>query len=135
MKISELSHRTGLSKDTLRFYEKVQLLPPAPKLENGYRDYPEDWVDSILLLMRARELGFTLEELKVLSGLFYQQALSPREMGRRLKGKLTEIDARILRLQTLRQDIETALAGQCAYGERLFEAQSRQNGTTDEKGV
>lgn len=119
MQIGELAQRTGLSKDTLRFYEKVGLLPPAPKRENGYRDYPESWVSNLQLLIRARELGFTLEELKQLALLFQQRQLSPREMTRHLAQKEQEIDARIAQLQHLKADIQQALAGHCEFREQL----------------
>jgi MerR family copper efflux transcriptional regulator len=71
-------------------------------------------------MVRARELGFTLEELKQLALLFEQRQLSPREMAHHLTQKEQEIDARITQLQYLKADIQQALAGQCELREQLL---------------
>src|SRR3990167_1739021 len=110
MQINELAKRTGISKDTLRFYEKIGLLPLAPKLANGYRNYPESWVKTLQLIVRARELGFTLEELKNLAQLFHSNQLTKFEMARYLEQKESEIDTRINKLQELKSDIQRALS-------------------------
>lgn len=68
MLIGELSRRSGFSRDTIRYYEKIGLieLPEVPRTESNYKDYP----DSILLLLKAirkyKDLGLTLEEIREL---------------------------------------------------------------------
>jgi len=63
MKIGELASATGLSRDTLRFYEKRGLLQ-ARRRDNGYRDYPPEAVQWLCYLRSAQQLGFTLAEIE-----------------------------------------------------------------------
>ncbi len=58
-----LARKAGLSADTLRHYERRGLLPKAKRSANGYRSYPPEALDRVLLIQRALSLGFTLEEL------------------------------------------------------------------------
>jgi len=68
----ELARATGLSIDTLRFYEDQGVIPPPPRLRNGYRDYPEHYVTLLAFVREARLLGIplqrTAEILRTLSG-------------------------------------------------------------------
>ncbi len=59
----ELAKLTGVSTDTLRFYERNRLLPPAPRAANGYRCYPAESLSRVLLIRRALGLGFSVAEL------------------------------------------------------------------------
>ena len=63
MQIGELATATGLSRDTLRFYEKRGLLL-SRRLANGYRDYPPEAVQWLCYLRAAQALGFTLAEIE-----------------------------------------------------------------------
>ena len=62
MQIGTLSALTGLSRDSLRFYEKRGLLQ-ARRAANGYRDYPEEAVQWLGYVRTAQQLGFTLAEI------------------------------------------------------------------------
>lgn len=72
MRRGELARATGLSIDTLRFYEDQGVIPPPPRLRNGYRDYPEHYVTLLAFVREARLLGIplqrTAEILRTLSG-------------------------------------------------------------------
>jgi len=59
----ELAKLTGVSTDTLRFYERNRLLPLAPRAANGYRCYPAESLERVLLIRRALSLGFSVAEL------------------------------------------------------------------------
>src|SRR5437660_586387 len=59
----ELAKLAGVSTDTLRFYERNRLLPLAPRATNGYRCYPQESLQRVLLIRRALGLGFTVAEL------------------------------------------------------------------------
>ena len=63
--IGELSKETGLSKDTIRFYEKRKLISSAKKA-NNYKTYSKETVDILTFITRAKKLGFTLNEIKEL---------------------------------------------------------------------
>jgi len=58
-----LARATGLSPDTIRYYEKIGVLPRASRTESGYRIYPANAVERVLVVQRALQIGFTLAEL------------------------------------------------------------------------
>ncbi|NGZ77271.1 MerR family transcriptional regulator [Saccharibacillus alkalitolerans] len=64
MTIRETSELTGLTEDTLRYYERIDLLPPAERKPNGHRFYTSNQVQSIIFLMKLKSIGMTLEEMK-----------------------------------------------------------------------
>lgn len=67
--IGELSRRSGVNIETIRYYEKIQLLPPPPRTEGGHRLYPDDQLKRLTFIRRSRELGFSLDEICNLLGL------------------------------------------------------------------
>ncbi|XXM72682.1 MerR family transcriptional regulator [Lysinibacillus sphaericus] len=62
MKISEAASRTGLSKDTIRYYEKIGLL--HPQVIQYHRDYQEGDVEQLEIILKLKETGFSLQEIK-----------------------------------------------------------------------
>lgn len=64
MRVKLLEARSGLPRDTLRFYERSGLLTPPRRLPNGYRDYDEHTLAELKFIAAAREVGFTLAEIK-----------------------------------------------------------------------
>lgn len=78
MKIGELARATGLTKETIRFYEKIKLLPIPSRAQNGYRRYTQKSVDSLLLLKHGKELGLSLKELTELGLLFRQKKINAK---------------------------------------------------------
>lgn len=119
MQIQELSRLSGISSSTIRFYEKVGVLPKARKGSNGYREYPENQVVQLQMIARAKALGFTLKEIKELSSLLFSRKLSRREMASRLKKKNDEIDLKIKSLKSMKSEISNALSGLCEFKDRL----------------
>jgi MerR family copper efflux transcriptional regulator len=116
MRIGELSCATGLSRDTLRFYEKRGLLR-SRRLANGYRDYPPEAVQWLCYLRSAQSLGFTLAEIEAGMPLLDTAALSDTALDTAapalhaaLASKLADIDARIAGLTALRGELARELA-------------------------
>jgi MerR family transcriptional regulator, mercuric resistance operon regulatory protein len=64
--IGELSERTGVNIETIRYYEKIGLVPPPARTEGGHRAYEDAHVARLTFIRRARGLGFTLDELRSL---------------------------------------------------------------------
>ena len=106
MRIGELAAATGLSRDTLRFYEERGLLG-ARRRANGYRDYPREAVEWLCYLRSAQALGFTLADIEAGMPLLADPANAGDELRAALVRKLGDIDARIAGLTQLR----AALAG------------------------
>lgn len=119
MQIKDLAKLAGVSDTTIRFYEKSGVLPKAQRGHNGYRDYPEERVVQLRMICRAKDLGFTLREIKDLSALLFSKKLDRKEMARRLKEKNEEIDIRIKSLKQMKSEINEALSGLCEFKDRL----------------
>lgn len=120
MLISELSKRTGLSTHTLRYYENYGLFQGEDDEKvktNNYKQYDESLVEKIELIKEAKEIGFTLREIKELLDNWYGNQLSAHEKIEVLHAKIDEIDGKILQLQQIRkflvEGIEDVKNGDC----------------------
>lgn len=69
MKVSELARRVGITPAAVRFYESEGVLPAAPRAANGYRDYSDDDLCRLRLVVSMRGLGLELSECGRLAGL------------------------------------------------------------------
>ena len=108
MQIGEIADATGLSRDTLRFYEKRGLLR-ARRSANGYRDYPPETVEWLRYLRLAQSLGFTLAEIEADLPLLAAPHASAGQLRVALERKLVDIDQRIDGLQSLRGELARRL--------------------------
>lgn len=108
MQIGEIAGATGLSRDTLRFYEKRGLLR-ARRGANGYRDYPPEAVDWLRYIRLAQTLGFTLSEIEADLPLLADPDASAPQLRAALERKLADIDQRIEGLHALRGELARRL--------------------------
>jgi len=69
IQIGEFARRSGCNVETVRYYERIGLIPAPPRTVGGYRLYEAADVRRLMFARRARELGFTLEEVRILMGL------------------------------------------------------------------
>lgn len=106
MQIKELSQRTNLSAKTIRYYEKIGLLPPPKRLPNGYRDYEETAVSRIKLVAGARTLGLSLDDIREILALRDRREAPCRTLLNLLEVKAAEIHQRIAELQKLEVDLQ-----------------------------
>ena len=115
MQIGEMAQATGLSRDTLRFYEKRGLLR-ARRGANGYRDYPPEAADWLRYLRTAQQLGFTLAEIEADMPLLAAAGdpATAELLRAALARKLGEIDARIAGLTQLRSELARRLEPEAA---------------------
>ncbi|HET6622079.1 MAG TPA: helix-turn-helix domain-containing protein [Dongiaceae bacterium] len=67
--IGALSENTGVNVETIRYYERIGLLPPPPRSAGRQRIYGDAHCQRLVFIRRARELGFSLEEVRTLLGL------------------------------------------------------------------
>ncbi|MBT9457942.1 MAG: MerR family transcriptional regulator [Burkholderiaceae bacterium] len=112
MRIGQLSAATGVSRDTLRFYEDQGLIR-ARRLENGYRDYPDEILALVNYIKTAQKLGFTLAEVGSKLPAVWNSAEPGPAISRLLAEKLKEIDERIEGLRALREQLAVRVALDC----------------------
>lgn len=112
MQIGELSQRSGLSRDTLRFYEKRGLIR-AHRRPNGYRHYPDGTVFVLDYLRTAQRLGFTLAEIEAELPALAEDGITADRIAEILRVKIAAIDARIAELCALRDDLGSRLNAAC----------------------
>jgi len=115
VKIGELAAESGVSVDTVRFYERRGLLPAAPRTASGYRVYTGASVARIRRARRLQSLGLTLDEVIGALRAHDQGHASCETQRWRLQAALERIDARIDALTRLRGDVRDALAA-CEAG-------------------
>ena len=104
MRIGDIAQATGISRDTLRFYEKRGLLT-ARRSGNGYRDYAPEVVQWLTYLRTAQSLGFTLAEIEADLPLLAAPDGASEAIRAALRTKLAEIDRRIDGLAALRAEL------------------------------
>jgi DNA-binding transcriptional MerR regulator len=107
--IGELARATDVPIKTIRFYEDVGLLPPAPRAANGYRLYEMDDVQRLRFIRKVRSLDISLDDLREIVTLWEQDQIQCSQVEQLLKQKLTEIEQRIKMLQALQDDLQTLL--------------------------
>lgn len=67
--IGKLSDHTGVKIETIRYYEKIGLMPPPARKPSGHRIYDDDLANRLKFIRRGRELGFSLDDIRTLLGL------------------------------------------------------------------
>ena len=116
MTIGRVANATGMSIDTIRFYERQGLIVAPRRNFSGYRNYSEDVLDRLRFIVDAKRLGFTLKEIKELLSQGVKSTAECGPVTRKAEAKLAEMNEEIYRLQrlrvTLRKMVE-ACGGQC----------------------
>ncbi len=103
LQIGQLAKLSGVSGDTLRFYEKVGLLTPASRSDSGYRLYDSDAVSRVHFIMKGKRIGLTLEEIQELLEIRLEASQhSCAEVKGITQKKLDEIDEKIAELSRIR---------------------------------
>jgi MerR family mercuric resistance operon transcriptional regulator len=113
--IGTLSKRTGCKIETIRYYERIGLLPSPLRTEGGYRLYDEVQVKRLTFIRRSRELGFTLQEVRELLGLVDGEHYSCDEVQARTLDHLADIKQKMADLRKLERVLKNMVA-QCTGG-------------------
>ncbi|MFF4960718.1 MerR family transcriptional regulator [Streptomyces sp. NPDC001222] len=112
MRIGELAAQAGMSRDTIRFYEKVGLIT-GRRLPNGYRDFPPETVAWLQYIRTAQALGFSLAEIARNGETLREAPDTAEALSTLFEEKLQVIDTRIAELTTLRADLATRVGTGC----------------------
>ncbi len=100
--IGQLAKAAGVGVETLRFYERKGLLPPPPRTRSGYRRYPADAVARVRFIRRAKELGFSLAEIRELLAMRIDPGRSCADVRAIARAKIADVEAKIADLTRMR---------------------------------
>lgn len=104
--IGAVARRTGVTIDTIRYYERQELLPPPRRRASGYRDYDHDAVIRLNFIRRAKELGFPLSEIRELLALSTDHVHGVRGVKQHAESHLAHLEGRIRELERIRRGLK-----------------------------
>jgi MerR family copper efflux transcriptional regulator len=104
--IGAVAKRTGVGIDAIRYYEREKLLPAPRRRLSGYRDYDSTTVERLRFIRRAKELGFTLDEIRELLALSVDRERGVRGVRQRAQTRLDEVEKRIREMQRMRRGLK-----------------------------
>lgn len=111
-RIGEVTGLTGLSADTLRYYERIGLLAPIHRAPSGARIYDQRDLSRLRFIQRAKTMNFSLEEIARLLEMREDPQHAREEVRELTQRKLSEVEAHLAELQTLRGEL-TLLINLC----------------------
>jgi MerR family transcriptional regulator, mercuric resistance operon regulatory protein len=115
MAIGELSRLCGVNIETIRYYEKIKMLPAPLRTEAGHRVYGPKETRILVFIRRGRELGFTLDQIRALLNLSGPGRASCAEVREIAKHHIEDISAKINDLAKLKRLLRKTVA-QCSGG-------------------
>jgi Cu(I)-responsive transcriptional regulator len=131
LSIGELSKATGTKVETIRWYERVGMLPAPARTAGNYRAYGPEHLNRLSFVRRGRDLGFTLDEVRALLALADQQDRNCGEVDVIARRHLADVERKIADLQSLAAELQHII-GQCGGGRisecRIIEALAPSNG-------
>lgn len=124
----QLAKRSGCNIETIRYYEKIGLMPEPPRSVRGYRQYDENHERRLLFVLRGRELGFTIADLTSLLDLVDRRAVSCGEVEKLARSHLRSVQEKISDLKRMESTLSATVrscSGQdvpeCPLIDRLFD--------------
>ena len=115
MKIGELSKATGTNIETIRYYERIGLLPAPVRTSANYRTYGDAHRTRLAFVRHSRELGFSIEEIRSLLDLSDHPGRDCGEADRIASSHLVQVEEKIAQLSSLRNEL-ARIVGRCRGG-------------------
>jgi len=123
--IGDVAARSGVKVPTIRYYEQIGLLPEPPRSQGNRRLYGLGELRRLDFIHNARELGFSIEDIRELLAMSAEPQASCHEVDSIANRHLAEIESRITRLEALRSELERMIS-ECGHGRvcdcRILEA-------------
>lgn len=114
--IGAMSKQTGVNIETIRYYERIGIMPEPDRTPGGNRQYSQDHLKRLFFVRRSRGLGFSLEEIRNLLSMVDGRNFTCGEMHELTSAHLASVQDKISNLQKLEQDLETMVA-ECGKGD------------------
>lgn len=102
MNIGQAAQASGVSQRMIRHYEKIGLVPPPVRRDSGYRDYSDADVHRFRFIANARDLGFPIEEIRSLLGLWQDRGRSSRDVKALALARAEELGRKAAMLEAMR---------------------------------
>jgi MerR family copper efflux transcriptional regulator len=115
MNIGQAAKASGVSAKMIRHYEGVGLFPEAARTEAGYRQYTERDINTLRFIRHSRDLGFPIEQIRELLGLWQDRARPSRQVKALAQAHLAGLDAKLKELQAMKVTLENLV--QCCHGD------------------
>ncbi len=109
MNIGEAAKISGVSAKMIRYYEQTGLIPTAQRTGSGYRDYSEKDVHMLSFVRRARDLGFSVEVIGELLGLWTDRSRRSADVRQLAEGHLSNLRRKIEELEEMSNTLETLI--------------------------
>lgn len=114
--IGAMSRETGVNIETIRYYEKIGLMPDPGRTSGGNRQYSYDHLKRLSFIRHSRDLGFSIEEIRALLSMVDQKDVSCGDVHRMTIQHLGTVRAKIANLQVLESALQE-MASECAKGD------------------
>jgi MerR family copper efflux transcriptional regulator len=102
MNIGEAARASGITAKMIRYYESVDLIPPATRTGAGYRTYTERDVDTLRFIRRARDFDVPMDRVKLLVGLWRDNSRSSREVKAIALRQVADLEAKVTELVAMK---------------------------------
>jgi MerR family copper efflux transcriptional regulator len=115
MNIGQAAAASGVSAKMIRHYESVGLFPEARRTESGYRQYAEADVNTLRFIRHSRDLGFSIEQIRELLGLWQNRQRSSRQVKALAQAHIDELEQKLRELEAMKATLEHLV--HCCHGD------------------
>ena len=115
--IGTAAERAGVSPRMVRHYESLGLLAPVARTDSGYRQYSDADVHTLRFIRRARDLGFSMEEISTLLGLWQDKRRASAHVKKIAQAHIDDLGQRIAAMQAMQRTLQS-LVGCCQGNDR-----------------
>lgn len=114
--IGAMSRQTGVNIETIRYYERIEIMPRPDRTEGGNRQYNYEQLKRLFFIKRCRELGFSIEEIRALLRMTDAQDFTCGEVHAMTMEHLVTVKEKIADLRRLERSLKT-MAAECSKGD------------------
>jgi MerR family copper efflux transcriptional regulator len=116
MNIGQAAQASGVTAKMIRYYESIGLIPQAGRTDAGYRQYGQREIQTLRFIRRSRELGFSIERIRMLLGLWADRGRKSADVKSLAAQYLSELDRDIAKLQSIRDQLQQL--ADCCHGDQ-----------------
>jgi MerR family copper efflux transcriptional regulator len=115
MNIGQAAQASGVTAKMIRYYEAIGLIAQANRTDAGYRQYAESEVQTLRFIKRSRDLGFSIERIRTLLGLWENRTRQSADVKKLARQYIEELDQDIAKLRSIRDQVQRL--ADCCHGD------------------